>query len=282
MMKLQRVRLSRRCASLILALCLALWTMPLGTDAADHNTSLVCLSAKGSEYAGPTLSQISLVLDSGGLSEGDEPHSFAVHVSANTHKMGSNDAASRGRGQGSEKKSFPFLLIAAIGLVVILVAAGVFFIIWRKNGLKPTPEPFPIPQPEPHPIPPTLPVTEPETQFCPQPEPTVRAEVEMYLEANDGPLFGQMYPIQDAGLLIGRCPEANIRFPENVKGISRKHCQIFWNQGDLQIVDLGSSAGTYISGKGKLIPNMPVPLKEGDSIYLGSKKNCFRLCFRFK
>lgn len=105
--------------------------------------------------------------------------------------------------------------------------------------------------------------------------------VKLYLEIQDGPMAGQQYPVPDGGaLLIGRSTEANIRYSADTKGVSRRHCQVFWNNGSLQVMDLGSTAGTFLRGKGKLIPNTPVPLTEGSVIYLGSK--AVAICLRIR
>ena len=39
--------------------------------------------------------------------------------------------------------------------------------------------------------------------------------------------------------------------------------------------DLGSTAGTYLAGKGRLIQGEAVTLRPGDSFYLGEEKNTF-------
>ena len=45
-------------------------------------------------------------------------------------------------------------------------------------------------------------------------------------------------------------------------------------------MDLGSTSGTYLRGKGQLAPRTPVPLTEGSVIYLGSKAVAVQLCAR--
>ena len=85
-------------------------------------------------------------------------------------------------------------------------------------------------------------------------------------------MTGQQYAIPDSGkMLIGRSVEANIRYPADTKGVSRNHCQVYWNNGSLQVMDLGSTSGTFLRGKGQLVPNTPVALTDGSTIYLGSK-----------
>ena len=42
-------------------------------------------------------------------------------------------------------------------------------------------------------------------------------------------------------------------------------------------MDLESSYGTYLEGKGKLLPNVPMELNVGDTFYLGDKNNGFTM-----
>ncbi len=62
---------------------------------------------------------------------------------------------------------------------------------------------------------------------------------------------------------------------ENPPTISRRHAEIQWVEGSLQIVDLGSSNGTFVDGKalkplGKNEPSNPIILKIGSKIKLGN------------
>ena len=101
--------------------------------------------------------------------------------------------------------------------------------------------------------------------------------VRLTLDLVSGPMAGQSYPISEIPLLVGRANEANIRYPADTKGVSRNHCRVFWKNGVLYIMDLGSTSGTFLRGKGKLQPSAPVPLKAQDTIYLGSKQVALQL-----
>ena len=109
------------------------------------------------------------------------------------------------------------------------------------------------------------------------PAPPAPAVVKLSLDVVSGPMAGQRYTVSDMTLLIGRAQEANIQYPADTKGVSRRHCQVFWKNGSLHIMDLGSTAGTFLRGKGKLMPNTPVPLTAGDTVYLGSKQVALQL-----
>ena len=54
-------------------------------------------------------------------------------------------------------------------------------------------------------------------------------------------------------------------------GVSRLHAVIRRNEGNVVLVDLGSSNGTYINGI-RIMPNVEHPLRHGDIVALGKLK----------
>lgn len=54
-------------------------------------------------------------------------------------------------------------------------------------------------------------------------------------------------------------------------GVSRLHAIIRQNQGNVIIVDLGSSNGTYVNGM-RIMPNIEHPIRHGDIVALGKLK----------
>lgn len=54
-------------------------------------------------------------------------------------------------------------------------------------------------------------------------------------------------------------------------GVSRLHAIIRQNQGNVIVVDLGSSNGTYVNGL-RIMPNIEHPLRHGDIVALGKLK----------
>ena len=54
-------------------------------------------------------------------------------------------------------------------------------------------------------------------------------------------------------------------------GVSRLHAVIRHNQGNIALVDLGSSNGTYVNGL-RIMPNVEQPLRHGDIVALGKLK----------
>ena len=94
-----------------------------------------------------------------------------------------------------------------------------------------------------------------------------------------GPLVGQVYPIGQEGLLIGRSPSCGLRLPENTPGISREHCSIRWDEstGEFVLEDTKSSYGTFLMTGQKLTPYVQYRLRNGDSFYLADMSNMMRL-----
>lgn len=97
------------------------------------------------------------------------------------------------------------------------------------------------------------------------------------LICHGGYLNGRVYPIGPDGITIGREPDNSIRYPAQTPGISRHHVRIFWQNGQLTLIDLGSSNGTYLNQMGRIGSMRPVPLKVGDYFYLAEKLNGFEI-----
>lgn len=148
----------------------------------------------------------------------------------------------------------PVLIVIVIGAV----AAIYFFLKKKKENMAPIPETS------------AAPVQMPVQQAV---ESNVINSFRLY--AVGGCMDGRMFPIEQGEILFGRDASANVRFPADTKGVSRMHCKIFWKNGTLMLMDCGSTYGTYLKDKGKLSPQMPVPVKYGDVFYIGEKNNSF-------
>lgn len=73
---------------------------------------------------------------------------------------------------------------------------------------------------------------------------------------------------------IGRDPSrCQFVFPEREPGVSRLHCMVLQNGNSIELVDLNSSNGTFLSNGYRLTPNVPVSLRSGDSFYVGNPSN---------
>lgn len=90
-----------------------------------------------------------------------------------------------------------------------------------------------------------------------------------------GVFAGKRYAINGV-VRIGRDPSKNdVVFPANVSGISRVHCALLLQNGQLYLKDLGSTHGTFLGNGQRIAANQAVPLQIGDRFYLGSEKQAF-------
>ncbi len=82
----------------------------------------------------------------------------------------------------------------------------------------------------------------------------------------------------NGSIVLGRNPQkCNVCFPVDSKGISGVHCQIRQANGGYEIVDLGSSNGTFLGSGQKLTPNVPAFIPDGTYFYLGSAEQLFQI-----
>lgn len=79
-------------------------------------------------------------------------------------------------------------------------------------------------------------------------------------------------------IIMGRDPgKCQVVFPKDTPGISSVHCEIRPEASTVLLIDHQSSYGTYLENGTKLTPNQPYTLKRGDSFYLASHKNMFKV-----
>ena len=88
-----------------------------------------------------------------------------------------------------------------------------------------------------------------------------------------GEQAGKRFAIS-SNVTIGRGPECGIGFALDAQGVSRQHCMLVADGGNLFVRDLGSTYGTYVNGS-RLPANQSVPLKAGDRIFIGSDQQSF-------
>lgn len=82
----------------------------------------------------------------------------------------------------------------------------------------------------------------------------------------------------DKDLFFGRDPKrCNIIFPLDAEGVSGYHCKVYRENDKIMIMDLGSTYGTFINNGLKIGSNTAVELANGDTFYLGSDKNKFKV-----
>lgn len=90
-----------------------------------------------------------------------------------------------------------------------------------------------------------------------------------------GYMDGRTYTMNGSELTIGRSVGSVICYPDDTKGVSRNHCKLFMYDGKLMLMDMGSSFGTFLDGKGRLLPDAPMPVKRGDAFCVGDMRNKF-------
>ena len=87
---------------------------------------------------------------------------------------------------------------------------------------------------------------------------------------------GRIYRADIHGRLIfGRDPRNQVVFDAQDMGVSGNHCVLYRENGGLFLMDNGSSNGTFFEGGQRLRPNVPYPVKKGQSFYLTAHKNTF-------
>jgi serine phosphatase RsbU (regulator of sigma subunit) len=79
-----------------------------------------------------------------------------------------------------------------------------------------------------------------------------------------GPHAGQRFPLEAAGALIGRQPDAAV-YLESL-AVSRQHARVFADNGTWFVEDLGSSNGTFVNGQAV---TGRTPLTELDALQIG-------------
>jgi diguanylate cyclase (GGDEF)-like protein len=77
--------------------------------------------------------------------------------------------------------------------------------------------------------------------------------------------IGKMVKIEKGELVMGRAPDTQLQCEDD--GISRKHCKLSMSpNGSYQLVDLGSTNGTFLNG----IKVNVATLQDGDKIQIGA------------
>ena len=62
-------------------------------------------------------------------------------------------------------------------------------------------------------------------------------------------------------------------YQDGTPGVSGRHCQVSFEQGEFVLTDLNSTYGTFLSNGQRVAPNSPVKLAPKSSFYLGEADN---------
>ena len=85
------------------------------------------------------------------------------------------------------------------------------------------------------------------------------------ISAKSPAVVGKMFKLERAETILGRSLDAQFQVEDD--GISRKHAKVMMSAaGDFQVVDLGSTNGTFLNGARVDI----APLRDGDKLQIGS------------
>jgi two-component system cell cycle response regulator len=86
------------------------------------------------------------------------------------------------------------------------------------------------------------------------------------ISAKSAALVGKMTKLGEGELVLGRSPDAGLQVEDD--GVSRRHCKLVMSPNGLafQLVDLGSTNGTYLNG----LKVDVATLQDGDKIQVGS------------
>jgi pSer/pThr/pTyr-binding forkhead associated (FHA) protein len=90
-------------------------------------------------------------------------------------------------------------------------------------------------------------------------------EIKIQLVHIDGPFKGEINEYFSPVVTLGRHPECDVVFPEDMRAISRRHAEIR-REGNRFLLKDTSSNGTFVNGK----QNAEVFLKNGDVLILGT------------
>ncbi|MBN2126575.1 MAG: FHA domain-containing protein, partial [Deltaproteobacteria bacterium] len=83
----------------------------------------------------------------------------------------------------------------------------------------------------------------------------------------NGPEKGREFPLHEETATVGRAPGNTVQLKD--RSISRNHLKITRTEGKYCITDLGTTNGTFISGK-RIPPNKPFEVDAGQPIAIGN------------
>ena len=197
-------------------------------------------------------------------------------------------------GGGGARMIEPILLIAiAILMLVIAVPVGIFIYQRlvasapqvptvrevQKNAQAPTMKVPAMEAPPPQPPTPSSGVTriitrDEEASVAAEPQATAMVHWHGMLRCTSGPLEGQTFIIEEAGVYIGRDPKLS-QIVINDTRVSKRHVRIVPRGGHVMAIDQDSTNGTFL-GKAGGQRITEVELKRGDIIVLADNAATFQ------
>lgn len=98
----------------------------------------------------------------------------------------------------------------------------------------------------------------------------------MGIKCVSGPLMGQVFPVGPYGLIVGRDNDCAIKFDSNQPGVSRHHCSIRWEGGELMLTD-HSTHGTFLFNGTRLTSQVPTQIPANTRFYLVNSEIMFQV-----
>lgn len=168
--------------------------------------------------------------------------------------------------------SLPVPLIAGIAVAIAAIVVIVVVLTRRKapankpqqsNAATSTPA-----RPAPAPVSPTAPAAQSSQRS--------RDDSGFRLQGISGALAGKRYMVPvSSHLTVGRGDGCNIAVPAGTAGVSTRHCEVWVEGGQIYLMDLGSTYGTFVDPGTKLTSGQPVRIAEGSTFWLGDKAQSF-------
>lgn len=97
------------------------------------------------------------------------------------------------------------------------------------------------------------------------------------LQGVSGVHAGKRYAISGPVRLGRDQSRCDIVYPADTQGVSGNHCMVAVKDGQVYIMDLGSTYGTFLTGGRRLAANETVAVPVGEVISLGSERESFRI-----
>lgn len=88
----------------------------------------------------------------------------------------------------------------------------------------------------------------------------------------------QVFNLHKDESVIGRSPNCEVVIPERYSRVSKRHCKIIRNVSGIEIIDLGSTNGTYLDGKIISDSAVSVPLSHKCQVNLGGQIAGVKVC----
>lgn len=160
---------------------------------------------------------------------------------------------------GSGSNTTLIIIICAVAGVVVIFVIILIIVLSKKKKKAPAPA-----QPQGRPTPPSA------QPMGGQAQPGVQAaDRNISVQATSGMLAGRTFTAgPDGRITFGRQPACQVVFGSNDKNVSGNHCVVYKQNGNIVLMDTGSTNGTFLENGTKLQPNIAYPMRSGDRFYL--------------